>query len=278
MCLRNLITASVSVCIALTQGVPVMAQGLRISTHVYDISRVDSRTPAQIVSSSLSLIHNGRVYDSVNSADEVVIFDPTEKRFTVLNTEKGLATRPTFDEIRHLLEGLEPRTRAYLEEQQLSGNPASRSTTDSLQFQLKPKFTQSFDPMKGTLVLASESFTYRVETRKWPDIEQVDRYLTWADWTARLNYLLHPGSLFPNPRLALNDALRQHKDRLPVSVELDLRPNDPLRLRAEHQLVTKLSDDDLQRIARWEQRLSSREVREVPFRSYQQAVLVTQSR
>jgi hypothetical protein len=278
MCLRNLMTASVFVCVVLTQGVPAMAQGLRISTHVYDISRVDSRTPAQIVSSSLSLLHNGRVYDSVNSADEVVIFDPTEKQFTVLNTVKGLTTRPTFDEIRHLLDGLEPRTRAYLEEQQLSGNPASRRITDSLEFQLQPKFTQSFDPMKGTLVLSSDSFTYRVETRKWPDIEQVDRYLTWADWTARLNYLLHPGSLFPNPRLALNDALRQHKDRLPVSVELDLRPNDPLRLRAEHQLVTKLSDDDLQRIARWEQRLSSREVREVPFRSYQQAVLVTQSR
>lgn len=260
-----------------TLGSTSFAQGLRISTHVYDISKADVRTPAQIVSSSLSLCHNGRVYDYVDAADEVVIFDPVEKRFTILNNTRGLSSRPTFDEIRHLLDSVEPKTQRYIEEQLASGSPDAQRISESIRFQLNPKFTQTFDPMRGTLVLSSPSFTYRVETRKWNDREQVERYLTYADWMARLNAVLHPGSLLPGPRMALNESLRKQADRMPVSVELDLRPNEQFRLRAEHQLTQKLSDDDNQRVARWEETLNSKSVKEVPFRSYQQAVLVTRA-
>ena len=254
------------------------AQGLRISTHVYDIAKTDSRTPAQIVSSSLSLMHNGRVYDYVDAADEVVIFDLVEKRFTVLNVSRGISTRITFDEIRHLMDSRAPRMKDYLAELKASEKSSAKQIAKSIEFQLNPKFSQTFDPMKGTLVLSSQSFIYRVETRKWNDPVQVDRYLTYADWTAQLNSILHPNSLFPEPRMALNKALKELKDRIPVSVELDLRPAEPLRLRAEHQLTQKVSDDDHQRIARWEEALKSNDIKDVSFRSYQQAVLISQSR
>jgi len=255
-----------------------LAQGLRISTHIYDISEADSRPPAKMISSSLSLCHNGRVYDYVDAADEVVIFDPVERRFSIFNNARELSTRLTFDEIRHLMDSRHPRIQKYIAELSASGKPSADQIANSLRFQLNPKFSQTFDPARGLLVLSSPSFTYRVETRKWHDSEQAERYLTYADWTAKLNCILHPGSLFPEPRMALNDAMRNLKDRLPVSVELDLRPNDPLRLRAEHQLTQKLSDNDHQRIARWEEMLNSKTVREVSFRSYQQAVLVSKSR
>jgi hypothetical protein len=65
---------------------------------------------------------------------------------------------------------------------------------------------------------------------------------------------------------------------MPVSVELDLRPNDNLHLRAAHQLTRNLSDDDHSRIAKWEADLRSKNVRKVPFLSYQQSVLVSKSR
>lgn len=162
----------------------VYAQGLRISTHVYDISKSDGRTPSQIVSSSLSLMHNGRVYDYVDSAEEVVIFDPVEKRFTILNEARSLSTRVTFDEIRHLMASREPKTKQYIQELLASEKPASRQLAESIQFQLKPSFSKTFDATRGTLMLKSPTMQYRVETRKWNDVEQVERYLAYADWTA----------------------------------------------------------------------------------------------
>lgn len=254
------------------------AQGLRISTHVYDISKAETRTPAQIVSSSLSLVHNGRVYDYVDSADEVIIFDVVEKRFTILNESRGMSTRITFDEIRHLMDSRQPRTSEYLKELSATPDPEAKKIADSIRFQLNPKFSQTFDPMKGMLVMSSPSFTYRVETRKWNDPMQVEKYLTYADWTAQLNSILHPGSLFPEPRMALNKALRELKDRMPISVELDRRPAEPMRLRAEHQLTQKVTSDDHQRIARWEDILSSGSVKDVSFRAYQQATLLSKAR
>ena len=62
---------------------------------------------------------------------------------------------------------------------------------------------------------------------------------------------------------------------MPITVELDLRPNDNLHLRAAHQLTRNLSEDDHVRIAKWEADRKSKAVREVPFLSYQQAVLLS---
>lgn len=275
---RMFLAMLMAVPVLATQPAVVHAQGLRVSTNVYDISTSDGKTPPQVVSTSLTLIHNGRVYDYVHSADEVVIFDPVGRKFTVLNTKRNLATRPTFDEIRHLLESLRPKTEDYINEQRASGNPDARRVAESLQFQLDPQFKNSFDPMKGLLVLSSPSFTYRVETRKWADPDQVEKYLAYTDWTARLNALLHPGSLFPEPRIALNEAIRKQKDRMPISVELDLRPNEQFRLKAEHQWTQQLSSEDHARIARWEESLNSGTIKDIPFRSYQQAMLVSKSK
>ena len=87
-----------------------------------------------MVSSSLSLCHNGRIYDYVDAADEVVIFDPVERRFTILNNSRGLSTTLTFDEIRHKLDSLEPRTTKYIQELRGAGTPAAERMADRLPF------------------------------------------------------------------------------------------------------------------------------------------------
>jgi len=271
MALRCILLGSI-----LSLGSLCSAQGLRISTHVYDLEK--SAAPGQMVSSSLSLCHNGRIYDYVDAADEVVIFDPVQRRFTILNNSRGLSTTLTFDEIRHKLDSLEPRITKYIEELRGAGTPAAERMADQIAFQLHPKFEQSYDPMKETLVLSSPSLTYHVETRKWAEADQVERYLAYADWMARLNFIMHPNSLLPEPRIALNEALRSLNGRMPVTVELDLRPDGNLHLRAAHQLTRTLSEDDHRRIAKWEADLKSKNVQEVPFLSYQQSVLISKSR
>lgn len=260
----------------LSFGSACLGQGLRISTHIYDLEK--GAPPGLMVGSSLSLCHNGRIYDYIDAADEVVIFDPVERRFTILNNTRGLSTTLTFDEIRHKLDSLEPRTTKYIQELRSMGTPTAERTADAITFQLDPKFEQSYDPMKETLLLSSPSLTYRVETCPWAEVDQVDRYLAYADWTAQLNFILHPNSLLPKPRIALNEALRGLHGRMPVSVELDLRPGDTLHLRAAHQLTRNLSEDDHRRIAKWDVDLKSKNVKNVPFLSYQQSVLVSNSR
>jgi hypothetical protein len=147
-----------------------------------------------------------------------------------------------------------------------------------IRFQLNPEFRQSFEPARNLLVLASPALTYRIELCRWEDAEQVDRCLTWRDWTARLNSVLHPDNLFPEPRLEVNRAIRERGGSLPVVVELDRRPAVNTLLRAEHQITTGLSDDDHSRIAKWESMLRSADLQTVPLRRYQQTALVSRNR
>ena len=256
----------------------VAAQGFRVSTHVYDLNVRDASGREAIISSSLSLFHNGRVYDYVDTADEVVVFDPSQKKFTILNTARDLATTLSFEEIRRHLDKRIPTVEQYIRELSQQKNPAAGQIAACLQFQLDPKFRPDFQPGSGKLVLASEAWNYRVETSAWEDPEQVSRYLNYADWAARLNYVLHPNSFFPEPRISLNDSLRNLPSRIPVVVELDLRPGESFQMRAQHQFRKDLDDDDRRRIARWDQALESRTVKHVPFLSYQQTVLLSQNR
>ncbi|MFM8475131.1 MAG: hypothetical protein ACKOEO_04970 [Planctomycetaceae bacterium] len=254
------------------------AQGLKISTQVFDASKPDSDRRGQLISSSLTLCHNGRVYDYVASADELVIYDPVLRQFTVLNRTRGLFTVVTFEEIRHHMETRTRKTQEYLAELVARGEPGAEAEADAINAQMQPDFKETWDPMRGSLTLASAWINYRVETRKWEDQQQVERYLVWRDWTARLNSVLHPQTLFPEPRLAVNEAVRRQPGRMPVVVEMDLRPTSTTRLRAEHQLTVGLTADDQDRIARWEKLAKSDEMQNVPLRRYQQESFLSRSR
>ncbi|MFM7057626.1 MAG: hypothetical protein ACKO2P_11965 [Planctomycetota bacterium] len=259
-------------------GPECIAQGLKVSTQVFDASRPDNDKRGQLISSSLTLCHNGRVYDYVASADELVIYDPVLRQFTVLNRTRGLFTVVTFEEIRHHMETRTQKTQEYVAEIVARGEPGASAEAEAINAQLQPEFRETWDPMRGSLTLVSAWLTYRVETRKWEDSQQVERYLLWRDWTARLNSVLHPQSLFPEPRLAVNEAIRRQAGRMPVVVEMDLRPMGTTRLRAEHQLTVGLTADDQARIARWEKLPKSDEMQNVPLRRYQQESFLSRSR
>lgn len=251
------------------------AQGLRISTEILDVSGSDGNATTQVLSGSLTLCHNGRVYDYVSSVDELVVFDPIEKSFTLLRPSRKMAATVTFDEIIQHLQNRDAKTKQYLEELAATGLASAARESELIRFQMKPRFTETFDPVEGRLVLSADSFTYRVDTRKWDDVEQVDRYLTYRDWMARLNSVLHPEGLFPETRLAVHDALRRQKNRMPVRVELDRRPAISSRLRADHKLTVGLLNSDHDHIAQWEDLLKSPDVARVPLIRYQQNALVS---
>jgi hypothetical protein len=121
---------------------------------------------------------------------------------------------------------------------------AARQSDPFLQFSADPKFDETFDRAKGTLVLASHLETYTVKTNPTQHQDSLGEYREFLDWYAQLNTLLTAGNP-PDPRLQLNDALARHKV-VPENVELKRAGEDPIR--AEHDFTWRLSQDDLQRV------------------------------
>ena len=251
-----------------------LAQGYRVETRLYDTTPKNDES-GQLTSSSLTLFQNGKVYDYVEKADEVIIFDPTAERFVILNTARSMRTTVTCEEIRHLLSSRRSECENYLREVTESGHVHAESIARNLRFQLDPKFESSFDAGKKLLVLKSPSWKYQVTTHTWQDPDQVSEYLDYADKVAQLNFVLHPSSLFPEPRMALNQELRKLENEMPTTVRLDLRPYDASVLRADHKFVLDLNSADRSRIRAWEAAAENGSLATKSFRSYQETVLLT---
>jgi len=92
-----------------------------------------------------------------------------------------------------------------------------------------------------------------------------------------LNYLLHPGAVLPEPRLALNQALRA-RVRLPAAVEQRVAISPVLHGRTEHTLHFELNAQDKALINQWEKQLNAESIRQVPREEYQKAMLTANAR
>ena len=253
----------------------VSAQGLRVSTVVYDAARLDDRGREVAVSNSFSLFHNGRVYDYVEAAGEVVVFDPIARRFVVMSLDRKVYTTIPFAQLNELLAERQPQAEKYLASLKARNSPETRAASQILSFQLNPKFDETIKTTTGALLMKSASWKYQVSTREWEDPQQVKRYLDYVDWTARLNCLLHPLNSFPEPRIALNAELRKLENRVPVLINLDQRPLARVVMRAEHKFERNLSDRDRSLINSWNVALKSADMKELPLRSYQEKVIVS---
>ncbi|MBA3316144.1 MAG: hypothetical protein M3552_06965 [Planctomycetota bacterium] len=273
---RQLSAALVVVAISLACRT-VLAEEFRVFTVVYDLSA--KQKPGEkppVVARAATLFHAGKVYDYVDAANEVIVLEPTERRFRVLNPARGLVATVAFDEIKTRLNIAREETRRHAAT--LTGSdPRSANAAASLAFQLDPRFEETFNPADGTLTLDGGPLAYMVRTAdpKRPGVPS--EYLDYADWVCQLNYLLHPGPVLPEPRMALNRSLRA-KDRLPETVELKCVSGHAMHLRAEHAIYFDLNPQEEGWIYQWESQLKSESTRQVPMQEYQKIVLATRAR
>lgn len=251
-----------------------VAEDFRIATKVRDLAVADDSNASKVVATSLSLFHHRKVYDFINTAGEVMIVEPSANKFTILSTSRSLATTVNFDEIKHLIKVGTTETQKYVQQQRQLGTSTSQQVAEALSFQLAPKFQLSADPQKQTLSLTSPHLSYTVDCTEVDSVDSVTRYLEYADWMARVNFVLHPRATYPAPRIELNKILRQKK-LFPTRVELRAQVEGDINLEARHVVTWKLSAHDRDLITRWESLLKSDAVRKVPFRQYQEALLVT---
>lgn len=237
------------------------AQEFRVFTVVKDLAG-----PAEPVR-SLTLFHAGKVYDYLDGAGEVIIYEPTQQQFRLLKPSQGIVTTVAFGEIKHLLKIARAETEKQLATLDQRTDPDAVRAAAFLRFQLDPRFKESFDEATGTLTLEGGPFRYEVRTTDPGRPGVAKAYVEYADWVCRLNYLLHPAVL-PEPRLSLNRSL-DARGRMPASVEQRVAITPAMHRQAEHTIHFDLNAEDKRLIHQWESQLQAETTREVPRQEYQ---------
>lgn len=249
------------------------AQSLRVYTKVTDVSRSDAPQP---LSNSLTLFHGGRVYDYMDDVGELVIFEPIHNRFIILGKNFS-ATEVSFAEVNHFLETAKTEAVKYIEELASQESSQASRMAASVRFQLSPTFQESFNAGENRLTLSGTELQYSVLCRPVDSPQIVNRYLEYADWAKRLNFVLHRHSSLPQARLKLNETLR-NRGLLPGVVELTMHLDPPVKIRAEHRFSEELQSIDRRHINLWERNLQSDQIRWMTFHEYQQNLLVHNGR
>lgn len=245
------------------------AQEFRIVTTIRNLA-ADNASETGVT--TLTLFRQRKVYDYIDQLGEVIIYEPGMNQFTILNVRRSLATTVHFDEIKKLLRNRKPEIERYVARLRANNDPIADDVAKAFDFQLNPHFEEDFDREKSRLVLSSPKCEYRVTCVDIKKPEQTVQYLAYADWMARLNSVLHPGAMFPEPRIALNKSLRRHK-KMPIRVELNSKLDGDLHLAAEHRVSFNLENRDRTRITEWEAALISPRITKTTFPRYQRMVL-----
>lgn len=253
-------------CVPIANG-----QELRVYTRTVDLTGLpaEQHAKAPIVARSLTLFHANKVYDYIDSAREVTIYEPVQRRFTILHEASSTVTSISSDEVRRFLKMAENDAAQLIASGQKNGSGA---TLDFLRFQLEPAFAVQYEEAAHRLRLEHARLRYEVDCAAPPQGMIARTYFEYADATAELNSILHPQSLMPAPRLQLNEELRQ-RDILPRSVRRQIVGAATSDLRADHEWVWSLSDYDRQMIAKWDRQLRDENIRKLEFRQFQQETL-----
>jgi hypothetical protein len=224
---RLAILAMASACIANRDL--AAADGFRIETKVFV---GEEETP---VSENTTLFSEGIVYDFLNEPKQTTVFRmplaSKPGRFILLDEKSRASTEISTEKLVGAMEKVR--------------NWAARQRDPFLKFAANPDFKESFEPDTGKLVLASHLESYDVSTSPAERPDAMNEYKEFLDWYAQLNALVSAGPP-PDPRLRLNEALARHR-AVPITVQLT-RSGEKEPLRAEHDFVWRLSQDDMARI------------------------------
>ncbi len=241
------------------------AQEMRVYTTVKSLAPSGSN---EVIARSLTLFHAGKVYDYVDSAKEVTVYEPGHHRFTLLSERRGSQAEVAHSEVRQFLNLARQEVQKQLDAADEQVGPSQVRSLAWRKFQLRPEFSISFDKSKSELVLLGHNCRYEANGVAPPSVEVAEAYLRFADAMAELNSVLHPRALLPAPRLKLNEELR-HRALLPVSVEFRAELDRPLWLQARHEWTWQFSSSDRELISKWNRELADPNIRKVTFPQYQ---------
>jgi hypothetical protein len=264
------VTAALMLGTAVVAPTTARSQDFHVDTAVDAVSRRESRE----LSHSVTLFHAGKTYDFIQDLGELVIFDPSHDRFTLLNTRQHRLTEVHVDEVNHLLQIGQQALADYVRSLRNSGKPGQQAMVDALLFQFHPQFTEKIHQTdRGPVLdLNSEFFHYQVLCATPPTPAHGAAYLNYADWIIRLNYVLNPGKTLPEQRIKLDAALRQ-AGLIPVEVVFG-DPNT-VEVRARHRIYWELNERDRELIRQWDGLIARGDLKRVSFQEYQRSLIMS---
>ena len=173
-----------------------------------------------------------RAYDRISDSQSTAVFDFENKVVRLTDQRRKLQTGISFDEILRI---------------QAEIRRSAESIGGLSEFHANPKFIREFDASNSTITLSSPWMTYSAKGFQSAS-DLVERFIEFADWSARLNPVLNPKAAPAQARLKFNSALKDqnwqvtHVTRTggPKAVGLG-------RVRSEHQYrkVITQRDEDL---------------------------------
>lgn len=201
-------------------------------------NRVYSGDGKEPVSRSLTVFHQGFVYDFLQEPAESIVFDKAAARFTILDDTRRIRSELSTALLDSFTQKLRERS--------------AKHRDPLMSFFANPVFEEFYDPTRGELKLQSPLVNYRVMITVADNPAMAAQYREFSDWSAELNAILNPGSRPPLARLKLNSAISLH-ECLPREVILTIvSPGDqnraPGSVRSEHSFSLALAPAQLQRI------------------------------
>jgi len=234
---------------------PPLAQEFRVENAVY--AGYSDRPTAQ----TTTLFTGGKVYDFLHHPDEIVIFDPTQRRFVLINPTLQICTQLRMEQVAAFINTL----RSW----------ASQQEDPFLRFTAAPELTVRPGPTNTSLLFESAPLTYYVEVDRPPDPQIAKRYAEFSDWYSQLNTMVTPGARLPFPRIYVNQVLLQ-QGFVPLKVELHLKDGSqkggkPTVIRSHHNFFYRLLEPERARASQADE--FARIFRPVGFVEYQQKLL-----
>jgi hypothetical protein len=215
------------------------SDGFRMENRLY------LETDKEPANESTTIFLSGSVYDYLKKPAEVFVFDRPRNQFILLDPLRRRSATLTTQEVAAFTDQLLRR---------LESQP-----DPFLQFLANPRFEQGQPPQPdgGTWTFSSPKMSYEIESIRAPEPAMSHAYREFSDWLARVSPMLEPSARPPFARMQINAALAEH-NLLPQRVQLTMTPKQGLlskriTIHSEHELVTRLSESDLDRVTQTRQ-------------------------
>jgi len=240
------------------------AQDFHVSTQIFDLSGAGpaGKEPhrPKLVGFCESVFHAKKVYDYDDGSGQMTIFEPAHEQFVFIDGGRRIKTVVSFQYVEDRLFQIRKKAQAFLAAPAAAKAP--RAAIGLLQFQLNPKFQESYDEKRNVLHMTSPFLSYEVKCASDATPAHIEAYLNYADWAARLKCVTQSQSMLPEPRLAVNEALRR-RQLLPIKVTLQTDQQNGLNVQAEHKFSWTLDGDNMAVIHHWDKQLEARDMKRV---------------
>ncbi len=198
-----------------------------------------------------TVFHGNRAYDQLPGTTRTTVFD-FEKRLAYLtDTKRSVRSDITFTKVL---------------EQVAQLNKYAEEGGGFIAFLAKPTFVHEFHPFASTVTLSSPWITYTAEGHQ-SSSDITERFLEFADWSARLANVVHQSPYPAQARLELNEALRKQNWRV-TQVTRTGGPRSPklATVKCQRSYRTELKEQEVDFIRATEKQL--KDFKRVAFSDY----------